>query len=150
LKFEKNWPYNHMDMKNMWIFIFEIWNQNFHFEIRKESEIPLERNEKINISSVSSRKFWNVFFEKLIFEIWNEKFHFLKLKIIWQYHQRKMKKFEINKSYISFMPPIIPLCHLCIPPIPHVQLCGIQLISTVESLPYWSFSNSGIGWYGPP
>jgi hypothetical protein len=75
------------------IFSFEIWNENFHFEIWKESAIPLERIEK-NLK----------YFIGAIKKIWNEKEngknHFLKfeMKIL------KLKNWN-KKKYISFMPP---------------------------------------------
>jgi hypothetical protein len=92
---EKKWPYHHNEMKKVWIFIFEILNENFHFEIWKESTTPLERNEK-------TKTFRLCYQENFEIQNWKKQFWILKKMAI---STGGNEKIEIKKSYISLMPP---------------------------------------------
>jgi hypothetical protein len=156
-KFEKNhlwilnWKFLFWVLKKLAIGNGKIWENDFEIwmEIWK-NEICHENLKWKN---------WKFSFLNLkifIFEIWNENFCLIFLK---NGHITKWKwKNNWNEEIIYFATEIklsiIPLYHsyhLCMPP--YTTMCRlwwytINLSRRIFS--YWSFSNSGIGWYGPP
>jgi hypothetical protein len=156
-------------MKNFGKNIFEIWIENFRFWILKNGHRKWKKLKnhfeiwKTEICHKNlKRKNWNFsFFLNLkffIFEIWNENFRLNFLKN-WPYHQMEMRKQFKWRNHIFL------LCHrdktynnTPIPPIPPMHttiyhMCKLWWYTINLSrriLSYWSFFNSGIGWYGPP
>jgi hypothetical protein len=152
--------------------IFAIWIENFDFIFLKKLAIGNGKNRFWNLD-------WNLKILKYVTKIWNEKnwkfsffkfgiFHFWNLKWkflfkifykIWPYHQMEMKKqlkwinhiFRLchrdktsNNTRIPSIPPMhTTLYHMC-------KLCWYTINLSRWILSYWSFSNSGMGWYGPP
>jgi hypothetical protein len=122
-------------------------------------------------------KFWSYhqremgkFEQKILFwkfEIWNEKkmkFSFLKFEMkisVWNLKKKfaislegNEKKLKWRITYFIYATEIklsiTPLYHLCVPPYTTGTSCGSIINLSRKILSYWSFSNSGIWWYGPP
>jgi hypothetical protein len=77
----KNWPYHQREMKNWNIYITKIWNEKIEIFYCFNLQISFFKFEIY------------IFKFEMKISVWN-------LKKNWPYHPR-----EMNKSYISFMPP---------------------------------------------